>query len=219
MIVICLEGCHGCGKSTLSTLFSSSGYKTLDEAFMDMPTLRGMRNQTVLMESIWVGNWFQRLFELGESEGGDEEEVYIADRSPFSAVCYAGEKGGLMEPVIRAQIEEVREASGIEVYSVHLKVEEETLWGRIQERLKREPGRCGLGEGSRGHMDKINGWYEGFDWDLTVDNTAPLVGTPLMISSPSTACMTEKYPTSISSPHLITPSPPNTEPTSSKEPT
>ena len=37
MIVICLEGCHGCGKSSLLSHFEESGYTCLDEAFLDMP--------------------------------------------------------------------------------------------------------------------------------------------------------------------------------------
>ena len=37
MIVICLEGCHGCGKSSLCEKFQEAGYEVLDEAFLDMP--------------------------------------------------------------------------------------------------------------------------------------------------------------------------------------
>ena len=36
MIVICLEGCHGCGKSSLCKQMSEAGYSILDEAFLDI---------------------------------------------------------------------------------------------------------------------------------------------------------------------------------------
>ena len=170
MIVICLEGCHGCGKSTLTLLFERAGFTTLDEAFLDMPKVDCMSPQTVLMESIWIGNWFARLMKHSENTSMDNT-VYIADRSPFSAVCYAGAKGHLLDPVIRAQMEEVREAANIEIYSVHLQVEDETLWSRIQARLAKEPSRTQLREGERSHMDKIHSWYKSFNWDFVIDNT------------------------------------------------
>ena len=77
-----------------------------------------------------------------------------------------------MDPVIRAQIEEVRDAAGIEMYSVHLKVEDENLWDRIQARLAREPSREQLNEGVRAHMDKIHDRCKSFKWDFVVDNTS-----------------------------------------------
>ncbi|GMI47649.1 hypothetical protein TrCOL_g5429 [Triparma columacea] len=182
MIVICLEGCHGCGKSTLTSLFSKSGFMSLDEAFLSMPHYNCMSPQTMLMESIWIGNWFSRLLDhrVASGNGSSEEEVFIADRSPFSAVCYAGDKGHLLDPVIRAQMEEVRDNAGIEIYSVHLEVEDETLWRRIQTRLVVEPGREELNEGEREHMDRIHGWYKAFDWDFVVDNTGEGGGEEVM---------------------------------------
>ena len=176
MIVICLEGCHGCGKSTLTSLFEKSGYQTLDEAFLSMPELPPMSPQTMLMESIWIGNWFARLLNHSKENDDTHDQVFIADRSPFSAVCYAGQHGHLLEPVIRAQMEEVRKAAGIEIYSVHLYVQNEVLWKRIQARLAREPTRNQLNEGDRSHMEKIHMWYKGFSWDFVVDNSSEMVG-------------------------------------------
>ena len=37
MYVICLEGCHGSGKTKLCKQFSKNDFKVLDEAFIDMP--------------------------------------------------------------------------------------------------------------------------------------------------------------------------------------
>jgi hypothetical protein len=115
-------------------------------------------------------------------------QIFIADRSPFSAVLY-GANGHLLEPVIREHMREVLKAADILVFTVYLQVpassvffarvaspasrvatwrahlwpradsrpadtlqplllqvERETLWGRICDRLKREPTRVKYNE-------------------------------------------------------------------------
>jgi len=135
--------------------------------------------QTLLMESLWVSQWFQRLLEMDHANqlrlGAEAPKVYIADRSPFSAVFYCGRRtarGHLLDPLIRAQIEELREETGIEVVTVHVNVEPEVLWARIQARLEMEPERQRYNEGSREWMDETLRFYQGFKWDHTVDNSA-----------------------------------------------
>lgn len=43
------------------------------------------------MESIWVTNWFQRILEIKKNLG-NRNKLIIVDRSPYSAVYYAGAK-------------------------------------------------------------------------------------------------------------------------------
>ena len=90
MIVICLEGCHGSGKSSLCGHFAAAGYSVLDEAFLDMPEY-ALHPQSLLMETTWVCAWFERILRrAAEDKKKDQpDEVFIADRSPFSAVFYA----------------------------------------------------------------------------------------------------------------------------------
>ena len=142
-----------------------------------MPASSKIGPQSLLMETQWVCSWFLRLLSLSEaSTPGAAPAVFICDRSPFSAVCYSNrggvKSGHLLEPVIREQIREVRDAAGIEVYTVHVKVEEEVLWDRIQCRLRKHPERKLYNEHEREHMDSIAAFYDGFEWDLTVDNSA-----------------------------------------------
>ncbi|GMI35404.1 hypothetical protein TeGR_g11941, partial [Tetraparma gracilis] len=181
MIVICLEGCHGCGKTQLTQQFESAGFKTLDEAFLTMPSAK-IGPQSLLMETQWVCSWFLRLLNLvdDKQKEGDKataglDEVYVCDRSPFSAVCYSNRggvsSGHLLEEVIREHIREVREAAGIEVYTVHVSVDPDKLWSRIQGRLQLYPERKLLKEDKREHMTKITDFYEGFKWDARVDNS------------------------------------------------
>ena len=50
MIVLCLEGCHGVGKTELCRRFEQSGFEVLDEAFLDMPEYM-LHPQSLLMET------------------------------------------------------------------------------------------------------------------------------------------------------------------------
>lgn len=173
MIVICLEGCHGCGKTELCKRFSKSGFLVLDEAFLDMPS-DALHPQSLLMETFWVCSWFERILrhatEIEDRGQSHKSHIYIADRSPFSAVFYA-RHGELLAPIIKKQMEEVKSAAGIEIVTVHLKVEDEVLWRRIQERLKVEPGRAKYNEDKKEWMHKVKSFYNGFPWDLELDNT------------------------------------------------
>lgn len=166
---IALEGVHGSGKTTILNHFKEAGFATLDEGFLDMPVVPSLHPQTLTMESNWVNCWFQRLLRK-ISESDDDQQVLITDRSPFSAVFYTRNgMGKLLEPLIRAQIEELK-SLGIEIYTVYLKVDAEVLWGRIRSRLESEPERLALKEHRREWMEEVKSFYDGFAWDLVCDN-------------------------------------------------
>lgn len=138
---------------------------------MDMPAY-ALHPQSLLMETTWVCSWFERLLEKASTLDSDERRraVFVADRSPFSAVFYSRRKGHLLEPLIREHIEEVREEAAVHIVTVHLQVEPELLWGRIQERLVREPFRARYREGEREWMETAQCFYDGFGWDITLCN-------------------------------------------------
>eukprot|EP01104_Vermistella_antarctica_P017596 TRINITY_DN624_c4_g1_i1.p1 TRINITY_DN624_c4_g1~~TRINITY_DN624_c4_g1_i1.p1 ORF type:complete len:264 (+),score=76.17 TRINITY_DN624_c4_g1_i1:64-792(+) len=181
MIVICLEGCHGSGKTQLNNMFERAGFPVLDEAFMDMPSF-SLHPQTLIMESIWVSHWVSRILkkdmELKEEavKMGDDSihrnAIYIADRSPYSAAFYAP-KGHLLEPLIQEQLKDLKKLAGIEIYTVYLKVEGDLLWNRISDRLSREPHRKNYNEDSRKWMQTTVDFYEskiGKLWDFVLEN-------------------------------------------------
>ena len=188
MIVLCLEGCHGSGKSTVLEQFRSMGFETLSEGFMeddkeDSLSFGSLPPQCLISECRWLNNWMSRLMRVSEARPPAQaqaplhnlpDRVLITDRSPYTAVCYAGSQGDILEPVISAQIREAYSLRGIEIYTAHLVVEPERLWGRICERLAREPERKVLQEGSRHHMDAIRSWYDKFRFDLEVENEGDL---------------------------------------------
>jgi thymidylate kinase len=154
--------------------FEARGYRVMDEAFMDMPSY-ALPAQSLLMETSWVCSWFERVLRLAsrvrhEKTGvAARQYVYIADRSPFSAVFYA-RHGKLLDPVIREQMREVQEFSAIQFYTVNISVEPELLWSRITERLEREPERVRFNEHKRSWMDKTLAFYDSFPWDMRVEN-------------------------------------------------
>jgi len=140
----------------------------LDEAFLDMPSY-GLHPQSVLMETTWICSWFERLLKYA-NENTHKNSIFIADRSPFSAVFYC-HYGELLEPLIRKHVEEVQEHSDIHIYTVLLRVEDEILWDRIQERLMHEPERALYKEDQREWMDTMCKFYNNFEWDIEVDNS------------------------------------------------
>lgn len=132
----------------------------------DMPTLHP---QSLLMETAWVMSWFKRLMRHAKT-AKPEDGIIIMDRSPFSAVFY-GHSGHLLEPLIRQQLVELRTHVNIVVRTVHIDVEPESLWKRIQDRLVLCPERKLLNENDRGWMERTQQFYQNFAWDVTVDNS------------------------------------------------
>lgn len=122
MIVICIEGSHASGKSTLCKQFEDSNYLVLDEAFFTMPEY-ALHPQSLVMETLWVAKWIERLLKKqSQLSGTGKNAIFIADRSPYSAVFYAkGGHGRLLEPVIDAMIAELAQ-NDIHIVTVHIEV-------------------------------------------------------------------------------------------------
>jgi hypothetical protein len=142
---------------------------------MDMPAY-ALHPQSLLMETSWVCSWFERVLRLADRVRPGRQQVFIADRSPFSAVLYSA-NGHLLEPVIREQMREVQDFAGVQFYTVHVQVERELLWSRIISRLALEPERLRLNEHKREWMEETLAFYEKFQWDLTVANDEQSVST------------------------------------------
>eukprot|EP00762_Andalucia_godoyi_P001608 ANDGO_00199.mRNA.1 hypothetical protein DICPUDRAFT_27799 len=174
-IVLCLEGCHGSGKTELCKAFNSFGIEVLDEAFLQMPEY-ALHPQSLVMEAFWVSHWFQRLLkrhhEISQEckETGEKFRILVADRSPFSAVFYARYKGSLLEDVIRAQIEEMQMNASIDLYTVSVRVDKDLLWSRIQSRLAKHPERLKYNEDSYAWFEETLAFYDNFSWDMFIDN-------------------------------------------------
>jgi len=150
----------------------------LDECFLDMPSFL-IHPQTLTMETIWVSKWIERVLKKHKesSEEGHLNDIYIADRSPYSAVFYAKKNGHLLEPLIKAQIEELESMVDIRIITVLVDVETEILWKRILERLERETFRLKYNEDSREWMETTLEFYRSKErkWDFRIENNSNIV--------------------------------------------
>jgi len=171
MIVLCLEGCHGAGKTELLRSFASMGHRVLEEAFLDMPRT-GLHPQSLLMETTWVCDWFRRVLEVASNNNAPP--LLVVDRSPFSAVLYA-DNGELLEPMVHAQIKELEKFCSVKIITAYLRVDPGILWSRITQRLRREPERERYREGDIDWMRHVTAFYEQRTWDLSVlNNDTPI---------------------------------------------
>eukprot|EP00771_Trimastix_marina_P002992 gnl/Trimastix_PCT/4172.p2 GENE.gnl/Trimastix_PCT/4172~~gnl/Trimastix_PCT/4172.p2 ORF type:complete len:214 (+),score=77.33 gnl/Trimastix_PCT/4172:64-705(+) len=205
MIIITIEGCHGAGKTELCKQLKNVGFDVLDEAFIDMPSY-AIHPQSLMMESVWLSNWFTRLLQRSHEMTPEQRSrtIYIADRSPYSAEFYAN-KGHLLQPLITEQIKELREQADIHIYTVYVRVEKELLWGRILQRLQREPHRAKYNEGSRAWLEQAYSFYDSHRWDFVVDNNSAIAEvsrTLLQLLYAKVDRFPEHVPTPISDVHM-----------------
>ncbi|KAL0221768.1 hypothetical protein RCL1_001622 [Eukaryota sp. TZLM3-RCL] len=171
MLVICLEGPHGAGKSSLLHQFEQHGFPILDEAFLNIPNAT-LHPQSLTMEVAWVSAWFQRLLRMKENSNVSNK-VFIADRSPFSAELYAS-NGHLLSSMLKSMVEELEHNAGIKIVTVYLKVDPNILWSRIQSRLAREPSRQLYNEHKYSWMQTVLEFYGSRQWDYVVSNNNDL---------------------------------------------
>ena len=166
MRVICIEGPHGCGKTTAVRTLKEQGYHVLYENFLDMPKY-GLKPQCFTIEIIWVTKWIERLLALKDIV--PEDTVFYADRSPFSVLFYAP-RGHILEPMLNELIEDLLATADIEIITVYVRIPRETLWSQIKSRLDVEPERAKYNEDSQSHMDKVIEFYESKKhlWNYTI---------------------------------------------------
>jgi hypothetical protein len=171
MRVICLEGSHGCGKTELIKILAARGYNTLDEGFLNMP-ITTMHPQSFTMETIWASRWIERMLTIQYQSQESSNDIYFADRSPFSVLFYAP-NGKIMEPIITEQVMDLAAGANIEIIIVYISVEKNALWKRISDRLVLEPERKKYHEDNYNHMIRALEFYENNKlWDYTVQNDA-----------------------------------------------
>lgn len=155
MKIICLEGCHGVGKTTLINDLQRSGQIVLDEMFLDMPTYKVIQSQSLTMETLWVSKWMNRLLELRDQHAN---ETLFADRSPYSAIYYSKsspQNQQILKTLIDEQIRILKQHN-IFVFTICLVVNHDLLWKRILCRLEFEPERKQYNEDSRKWMEETS---------------------------------------------------------------
>ncbi len=180
--IFCLEGVHGCGKSTVAKKLKyllPNRIALLDEAFILQPDQHSfdytqlLHPQSVTLESKWVIDWFLRAMQL-KSQVGSQDVVYIADRSPYTACFYSRNGQGMsLLPMIQSIQRELEQECQIHIHTVCLQVSNlEHLWERVSKRLEREPFRRQYNEHSKEWLCTLAKQYENFPyWDFVLENS------------------------------------------------
>lgn len=167
MYVLCLEGCHGSGKTSVLELAQKQNCHTFDENYVTMPD-SALHPQSLTCEITWVVAWFKRILQV-HSQNPNLDTLFISDRSPFSAVFYA-KNGALLLPIIQHQIKELNDI-GVYVETVYLQVNSNELWNRIKSRLEKQPFRTRYCEHKKSWMEDTVKWYESQSWTHTLNST------------------------------------------------
>ena len=167
MRIVCVEGCHGCGKTTIIEQLKTRGRYVLDENFLNMPKY-GLSPQSFTIELIWVVKWIERILILKDIVPND---TFFADRSPFSVLFYAP-NGHVLEPMLNELIEDMLATAGVEIITVYISLPRDVLWSRIKNRLNVEPERVKYNEDSINHMNNVVDFYESkkYLWNYIVTN-------------------------------------------------
>lgn len=160
--VVFFEGVHGVGKTTIITEIQNQGYYVIPEGFdMDDGTLDDYLSEheqghNFACELEWVGRMFKRIYEavvkarLGQITLRDD--YIFVDRSYITAMVY----GKIDDPAAATAyiqlcklISNQLEALNVKLLVLYLERDDIQLqFRKIQERLKLEPARARLKEGS-----------------------------------------------------------------------
>jgi thymidylate kinase len=177
--VICLEGCHGAGKTQVLKCAQELARQALqnilfiDEQFLNMKeNYNGNINpQSYLMEQMWVNHWVSNMIKLKCEQdalaNGEQDTIVFADRSPFSSIVYVNDEsiGFPVQPLLFQIVElSLKGLSmlGIDVEVYTLMVAKNIIWKRIQERLDVQPERKLYRENCQKHFENVYGFYQTF---------------------------------------------------------
>lgn len=165
MKVVCLEGCHGVGKTSVIERLRKQ-HDVQEEFFMDVQPNR-LDPQSFFNEITWCTNWFQAIIKRANAGC----KLLFCDRSPYSAAVYAKANGELVTQVCQRMIEELKQVD-VQFIMVRVSVPRDELWKRILKRLEQFPERKRYGEHVRTWMDNTEDWYDRHEklWDYTVQN-------------------------------------------------
>jgi thymidylate kinase len=141
--IVCLEGCHGVGKSSLLRLLEKlpESYDCIPEKFTRIGNLIPTN---FITESAWIMRWFKKVAHM-LSYG--QSDVIITDRSPYSALMYCNAHcRELLSTIIDTGFEELRTKHDFDLQIFIINVNEDDHLARLRNRLIHQPERKEMSE-------------------------------------------------------------------------
>ena len=179
--IVCLEGCHGAGKTTQIELINAdlsnkNSIFALPENFAKIGTLD---HNDFITECGWVVMWFKRVATIlsyhklpatqpAQMPATQPAQVpatqpaqvstitIVVDRSPYSALIYCNdEQRPLLAAVIERSFAELRRNFDFSLHMIKINVEVNDLLQRIAQRLESQPERKKMPEIDTTHTLRI----------------------------------------------------------------
>lgn len=170
VVVIAIEGVHGCGKTTFINKLKAAGRTVLEEGFMN-DTMNDYNPTSIARQTVWMANWIQRVTEVAQKMNR-RTPIYI-DRSMYSAIMYNDDnaEANAMRLLIEKSEKEMKD-HGIVVIKVVINDQKNDAWLNIGVRLQKEPERRTFNEHQKSHYDKI--WHRYYEiyantWDTAME--------------------------------------------------
>ena len=170
VIVVAIEGVHGCGKTTFINKLKAAGRTVLEEGFMN-DTMNEYSPTSIARQTVWIASWIQRVTQSAQKMNR-RTPIYI-DRSMYSTLMYNDnkEETKALRQIIEKSEHEMKE-HGIAIVKVVINDQVKQAWTNIGQRLQKEPHRRTFNEHRRSHYDKI--WHKYYEiyantWDAAMN--------------------------------------------------
>lgn len=164
--VVCLEGCHGVGKTSLWKKLTQ--YMRIGEEFKKSQTSFMFSRQAFFPQMSWVMHWFEHLESVLRAYWSQDQQkfvsvkpvVVVTDRSPYSAEIYTEQEPELLNRLIQ-KLMGIYTDCGIDFHIIKLVRDKEDVWRDVVTRVSKSGSvRMQLKENNRDHFDRVWKKYE-----------------------------------------------------------
>ncbi len=109
--IICLDGVHGVGKTTLCDTFRASGYKVFSG---DAIIFKHLKKSQTHRQISWISEYFTEL-KRALKKNGKKNKPLIVDRSPFAGALYSS--ANLIVPTLEI-VKTIIEENDLKLFNV-----------------------------------------------------------------------------------------------------
>ena len=183
LIVVCIEGVHGVGKTTICRLLRSYGFNVRREIFVEKVADSPLPPGSFTQEISWITSWcdwitsFYRDHVANEDSSGGVK-ILFSDRCPLTPPIYATSHNALLEMVARTAFSDLEEFLPISIVPVFIQLDLFLVYPRIVKRAQAEPIREKFNELLPEHLERVDARYKSsyrdlFSFALFANNAFP----------------------------------------------